>query len=219
MKKYICLTLIVFLLVGCTIKKVEEDSFDSIINTVLYNDISLNNVSFEGFKFYLPRGVVVDSKNEYNLEIKDQNNKYFLYVDIVAYYYNTKVEHDVDINIFYSKNLNYKNNEGYIDVSIVDDKYFLEVMYNYAKIEAYVESEYLYDTFLNICYILSTIDFNDSTINYKLSNQEFETTLEEFDIFTSKKDKDNFLEYIEEFDKYESSNTTKDEDIIETDDN
>jgi len=102
----------------------------------------------------------------------------------------------------------------------VEDKYFLEVMYNYAKIEAYVDESDLYNTFLNICYILSTINFNDSAISYKLSNQELESTIEEFDIFKAKKDEDNFLQYIEEFDKYESSNnTSKDEDIIETEDN
>lgn len=219
MKKNICLILLLLLLTGCSLKKVEEESFDSIINTVLYNDNNLTNVSFEGFKFYLPRGTTVNLKKEYNLEIKDNDINYYLYIDVISYYYKTKVEHQVDNKIFYSKNLNYKDNYGYIDISKIEDKYFLEVMYNYAKVEAYVLENELYDTFLNICYILSTINFNDSAISYKLSNQELETKTEEFDIFMSKKDDDNFLEYIEEYDKYENDNITKDEDIIETEDN
>ena len=220
MKKYMCLTLILFLLTGCSITKIEEDSFDNIIKTVLYKESNLSNVNFSGYKFYLPRTVTIDSEKEYNLEIKDKDNYYYLYVDTISYYYKTRKEHVVDNNLFYSKNLNYKDSFGYIDISKVEDKYFLEVMYNYAKIESYVEEENLYDTFLNICYILSTIKFNDSTINYKLSNQELETTEEEFDIFKSKKDNDNFLQYIEEFDKYENkTNIGEDQDIIETDDN
>ena len=218
MKKYICLTLILILLTGCSIVKVEEESFDSIIDTILYKDTNLSNKTFDGFKFYLPRGLGVDTKKQYNLEINDQENNYYLYVDVISYYYKTKEEHTVDNNIFYSKNLTNKDNFGYVDISKIDNKYFLEVMYNYAKIEAYVSENDLYDTFVNICYILSTIDFNDSAISYKLSKQELETKIEEFDIFESKKDSDNFLEYIEEFDKYESDINKNDQDIIETDD-
>lgn len=220
MKRYIWLALILLLFTGCSIKRVEEESFDSIINSVLYNDNDLYNVSFEGFKFYLPRGTTVNLKKENNLEIKDSNNTYYLYVDIISYYYKTVKEHEIDNKLFYSNTLENKDNFGYIDISKIDDKYFLEVMYNYAKIETYVEENNLYDAFLNICYILSTIDFNDSAINYKLSNQKLEATVEEFDIFKSKKDDDNFLQYIEEFDKYEDKDTeNKDEDIIETDEN
>ena len=54
--------------------------------------------------------------------------------------------------------------EGYIDITKINNKYFLEVMYNYAKIESYVNEENLYDSFMNICYILATIDYNDTTI-------------------------------------------------------
>lgn len=218
MKKYICLTLALFLLTGCSIIKVEEESFDSIINTVLYADSNLVNASYDGYKFYLPRGTIVDEKKQYNLEIKDKDNYYYLYVDTIAYYYKTKKEHLVDNTLFYSKNLEYKNNFGYVDISKIGDKYFLEVMYNYAKIEAYVDRN-VYDAFLNICYILSTIQFNDSAISYQLSNQELEVTTEEFDIFNSKKDADNFLQYIEEFDKYDrQDNVNKDQDVIETND-
>ena len=220
MKKYVCLIFIFFLLTGCSVNIVQDDSFDSMIKTVLYQDTKLNNSSFEGFSFYLPRGTIVSEKNNDNLKINYKDNNYYLYVDTIAYYYKTKKEHTIDEKIFYSTNLNYRNNDGYIDISKVDDKYFIEFMYNYAKIETYVSEDDLHNSFLNICYILSTIDFNDSTINYKLNDKELEYSSEEFDIFKSKKDNDNFLQYIEEFDKYENNNqTSKDEDIIETEDN
>lgn len=214
--KKIGLTLLILLLAGCSITRVDDGSFDSIINTVLYKNKNLVNTSFEGYKFYKPRGMTVEEKKEYNLKINDDENSYYLYVDTIAYYYKTKVSHEEDKKIFYSKNLNYNDNYGYIDITKVDNKYFIEVMYNYAKIEAYLSEDNLYDGFINICYILSSIKFNDKAIEYRLSNKKLETKSEEFNIFSSKKSEDNFLKYVEEFDKYENS-TAKDQDIIETD--
>lgn len=219
MKKIVGLALILLLFTGCSISKVQDDSFDNILNTVLYKDTNLFNVSYDGYKFYLPRSATVEEKREYNLEIKDKDNIYYLYISPIEYYYKTKVEHKEDNSIFYSKNLNYKDYNGYIDVTEVDSKYFIEVVYNYAKIESYVDKDNLNNAFLNICYILSTIKFNDSIINYKFSNHDFDSTTEEFSIFKSKKDVDNFLKYVEEYDKYDNDKQTKthDNDIIETD--
>ena len=50
-----------------------------------------------------------------------------------------------------------------------------------------------------------------------MSNKELETTTEEFDIFKSKKDDDDFLQYIEEFDQYDDNkNTGQDQDSLDT---
>ena len=221
MKKIIGIFLIVLVITGCSIKKVSNDSFDSIINSVLYEESNLANVNFDGYKFYLPRGSKIYDKDLSNIEIRSGNNTYYLYVDMISYYYKTKKDHVDDNSIFYSKSLNYNNKFGYIDVSQVNDKYFIEVMYNYAKIESYVDSSSLYDSITDICYILESIKYNDATIKYRLNDEEFKSSGEEFDIFTSKKNSDNFLEWVEKFDKYEdsTSNKTKDQDIIETDEN
>ena len=218
MKKFISLTLLLLIITGCSITKVKDDSFDEVVNSILYQDINLSNVSFDGYKFYLPRNTTITQKREYNLEIKDKENTYYLYISPVEYYYKTKVEHKEDNSLFYSKNLNYKDYTGYIDITKIDNKYFVEVVYNYAKVEAYVSENSLNDAFLNICYILSTIKFNDSVINYKLSNSGFDLSTEEFSIFKSKKSDDNFLKYVEEYDKYNnnSNSRAKDDDVIET---
>lgn len=219
MKKIISLTLLLLIITGCSVNKVKDDSFDNIVNSILYQDTNLSNISFDGYKLYLPRNTIVIEKREYNLEIKDKKNTYYLYISPVEYYYKTKVEHKEDKNLFYSKNLNYKNNIGYIDIIEVDNKYFVEVVYNYAKIETIVSKSSLNDAFLNICCILSTIKFNDNVINYKLSNSGFDLSTEEFSIFKSKKNDDNFLKYVEEYDKYDnnSNSKAKDDDVIETD--
>ena len=217
MKKITCLIFSLLLLSGCSIHKVKDNSFDNIVNTILYKKSDVYNVSSDGYKFYLPRGTTILEKKEYNLKIKDKSNIYYLYISPVEYYYKTNVIHKENNEIFYSKNLSYNNINGYVDISKVNDKYFLEAVYNYAKIESYVDEKNLNDVFLNICYILSTINYNDVVINYKFSNHEFDSSTEEFSIFKSKKSDDNFLKYVEEFDKYSSNSSTKrDDDIIET---
>ena len=217
MKKIIGLALSLLIITGCNISKIKDDSFDNIINTVLYKDTNLFNISRDGYKFYLPRGNTVTDVNEYNLVIKDKENIYYLYISPIEYYYKTLVDHKIDSNIFYSKNLNNNNKTGYVDITKIDDKYFVEVIYNYGKIESYVEESDLNNSFFSMCSILSTIKFNDSAINYKLSNHEFDSTTEEFSIFKSKKQEDNFLKYVEDYDKYnDQKKNKKDSDIIET---
>ncbi|MBQ8892241.1 MAG: membrane lipoprotein lipid attachment site-containing protein [Bacilli bacterium] len=219
MKKIIYLIFSLLLLSGCSIKRVDDNSFENIINTILYQKTDIFNVSSDGYKFYLPRGNTILEKNEYNLKIKDKDNIYYLYISPVEYYYKTNVMHKENDNLFYSKNLNYNDYNGYVDISKVNDKYFIEAIYNYAKIETYVSNRNLNNAFLNICYMLSTINYNDSVINYKFSNHEFDSSTEEFSIFKSKKTDDNFLKYVEEFDKYSSSGSStlkRDDDIIET---
>ena len=215
MKKFISLTLILLFFSGCSINMVHDESFDSIINTVLYKDNNLFNSSFDGFKFYLPRGLTVKEKKKNNLEIKDQKNTYYLYVDTVAYYYKNSMEFKEDENIFYSKYLKNNNNFGFVNISLVNSKYFIEIVYNYAKIETYIGKNDINDSLQKICELLSSIKYNDSAIKYKLSTHEFDMTTEEFSIFKSKKDDDNFLKYVEEFDKYDKKKN-KDNDIIET---
>ena len=75
MKKIVSLALILILATGCSITKVNEESFDSIVDTVLLKSTKLANTSFDGYKFYLPRGVMVTEKKQSNLEIKDNYNK------------------------------------------------------------------------------------------------------------------------------------------------
>ena len=88
MKKVLTLLLMFLLITGCS--KIKDNSFDNIIDSILYQDTKLANNNFDGYKFYLPRGLKVYNKNDSNIEIKDSNNTYYLYVDMISYYYKTK---------------------------------------------------------------------------------------------------------------------------------
>ena len=90
-------------------------------------------------------------------------------------------------------------------------------MYNYSKIEAYVEKEDLNETLVNACNILSSIKYNDIIIDTYVANKKNITQEETFDIFSSKKENDSFLTYEKEYGTYKEDITSEDTIEIKTD--
>ena len=159
---------------GCSIIKVSNDSVSDIFETVLFVKNNLSNTFMDGYKFYLPQGVKVVDKNDYNIKIKDNSAYYYLYIDTIAYHYKTNNTYMVNDNHFYSSKIEHDGINGYVDIKEVNDKYFIVLMYNYAKIESYVDKSDFDKTLTNMCYILSTIKFNDNglTISTKSTYPE-----------------------------------------------
>lgn len=219
MKKLLIALLAAMILVsGCSIVKVSEDSVSDILNTILYVDNNLANTYMEGYQFYLPKGVNIVDKEDYNLEIKGNKSIYYLYVDTVAYYYKTENSYVENSSHYYSKKINYKNKSGYIDIVENDDYYFVVLMYNYAKIETYILKDDFDSSIINMCYILSTIKYNDAVISNHVGKVGTIFQEEKFDIFNSKAENDNFLQYEEEYGTYkEKIEINKDTDIINVD--
>lgn len=218
MKKIsVLLLVVIFFITGCEL--VNYDSVNTIVNSVLYKVPKLVNTNLEGYSFYLPQGTKVVDKNDYNLKIKDNDNYYYLYVDTIAYYYKTKNKFDINVNHFYTDELNNGNYFGYVDINELDDKYFIVIMYNYAKMECFVAKENFNDVFANMCSILSSIKYNDKVIDSYIDSDKIISQVEEFDIFSSKNEEDNFLKYEKEYDTYEDNNSVNDEDHIDLNDN
>lgn len=217
-KKFVLILVFLFILTGCNIYVINYDSVNSIIETVLYKEKEITNSSFEGYSFYLPQGNKIIDKNDYNIKIKDNRYYYYLYVDTIAYHYKVTNNVELDSNHFYTMKLDNTKTVGYIDITEYNDKYFIVLMYNYAKMECFVNKEDLNDTLVNICSILSSVKFNDKIISaYVDSNKEISQE-ESFDIFSSKRENDNFLKYEQEYGTYydkSNSNKKNDEDIID----
>jgi hypothetical protein len=201
---------------GCSIKKVETDSLKNIFETVLYRKKKLSNTYMNGYKFYLPKGVTIIDKNEYNLKLKDQKTYYYLYVDTIAYHYKTNNTFTINNKNFFSEILENGNLSGYIDIEEDEDRYFVVLMYNYAKIESYVPKDYLNDALTNMSYVLSTINFNDKVIEEYVGNKGTVSQEESFDIFDSKKESDSFLKYEEEYGTYKEP-IIIDDDVVDID--
>jgi len=203
-KVIIALLFSVLFVSGCSIIKVSNDSITDIFDTVLYVDNNLSNTYMNGYKFYLPHGVKVIDKNDYNIKIKDDGVFYYLYIDTIAYYYKTNNTYTVNNNHFYSEKIEKNGINGYVDIEEIGDKYFIVLMYNYAKIESYIDKSEFDKTFTNMCYILSTIKFNDEIINEYVGVNSTVVQEEEFDIFSSKHENDNFLTYEKEYGTYKN---------------
>ena len=62
-KKIFLVSVIAFLLTGCTIVRIDTQSIDSILSVVLSKNNSLYNQVGIGYKYYVPRGVnYIDSR-------------------------------------------------------------------------------------------------------------------------------------------------------------
>lgn len=191
MKKLIMIVLLLFVS-GCSIVRIDTSNIDNIIDVVLSKDNILYNQIGKGYKYYIPRGVSYMDTSKYNDILYANGNYYYLYIDIISYYYGTSKEYVINNGAYYSKTINLKDKQGYLEINKQGNQYFIEFMYNYAKIETIVEEEDINEVILDASYILSTIKFNDNVIKLMLDDEFLEID-ERYDIFTSKQETTDFL--------------------------
>jgi len=202
MKKVLILLLFMFFLSGCNKDKIDINNYDLILDTFLQKETSLVNNYSKGYKYYLPNGVRVISSDNYNEKLYYDGNYYYLFVDVVSYYYKTNLDYKIDSSLFYSKILEYNDRKGYVEISKEDDFYKIEAYYNYAKVETYVDYDSLGQTLINICYILNSVSFNDAVTKSIVGDIDTKLIEETFDFYTPRKE-GNFIDHINKYDEYE----------------
>lgn len=201
MRKILIILLASILLSGCTMVRIDTKNIDTTLNVVLSKDNTLYNRVGKGYKYYVPRGVSYIDTNDLNEKLYSDGNYYYLYIDAVSYYYARQIDYEENEGAYYSRKINLNGKQGYLEIN--EDKasgrYFIEFMYNYAKIEAFVKEKDIELVVLNASYILSTVKFNNNVIKLMLDENYFVNTEEKYDIFTSKKEtSDNFLKKVDE---------------------
>lgn len=197
MKKIVITLMLVFLVTGCTVVRIDTDSIDNTINVILSKNNDLYNTVGKGYKYYKPRGVTYIDTNEYNEKLYSNGNYYYLYVDINSYYYKKEFTYEENNNAYYSRKIDINNKLGYLEINKYKDKYLIEFMYNYAKIEALVDKKDINDVVLNSSYILSTIKFNSKVIKIMLNDNYFINKEERYDVFTPKEETMELYDYDE----------------------
>lgn len=194
MKKIAIVLLGTILLTGCTVVRISSN-IDIMTDVILSKNNNLFNHVGKGYKYYVPRGVTYIDTDEYNEKLYSSGNYYYLYVDVISYYHKKDFNYDKDESAYFSKKIDNNNKKGYLEINKLDNgKYYIEFMYNYAKIECQVEKDQIEDAILNSSYILSTIKFNRKVIKIMLQEDYFTNKEETYDIFESKKVNTNFLE-------------------------
>ena len=199
MRKIILIVLVLFFFVGCT--QIEDKNIDDVTSMVLTSKVNLSNQYRTGYKYYAPRGISVKNNAEYNEQLGNNKYNYYLYIDVVSYYNNVIENYEVNEDAYYSNKILYKDKYGYLEINKIDNKnrYLIEMMYNYAKIEVIVYEVDIKETVLNAITILSSIEYNKEIINNLMGENVLEFNEVEINIFETKKTDSNYLKFVEEY--------------------
>jgi hypothetical protein len=217
MKKLIVLFAILFLFSGCSVKDIsKEDINKEIAETLNYKTQGANHY-FKGYKYYLPRGFTIEDKKGNNHKLHSKGDYYYLYVDIVSYFHKKEIQTTFDNELYFSEKISYNGIEGYVKIKDKeDDLYYIEIVYNYSKMEAYVKEENLIYALQNSIRMLASIEYNDVILDTLIGEKTLDYQEEIFDFFESKREEGNFLDYIEEYDAYDKEDKIKDEDFLDS---
>lgn len=70
-------------------------------------------------------------------------------------------------------------------------------MFNYVKIEAYVDKNVLTDVINNMCYILRSVEFNDKVLESLIGDNILDYKEENYTLFKNNPSKESFLDVVE----------------------
>ncbi len=203
MKKIIVLLSIVLLsITGCTVSKLDNKNITSNINILLSQKSKVTNASFEGYKYYVPKGLKFLNKEDYNAVFRDRfDNKYYLFVDVIGYYHKVENTYEVDDEAYYSDIISYNDKDGYIEINKVDDnKYYIQYVFNYGRMQALIDSKYLTTVVNNMSYILRSIVYNDEVLDSLVGENILSYSEENFSLFETKATREDFLDVVEKYD-------------------
>ena len=196
-KKIVLIIFCLLLLSGC--KKINDNSdyIEKVYNCL--NEKSIANQVALGYKYHLPKGVKKIKDYDYNQVFLIDNCYLYLYVDIISFFHKEELEKPNISNESYYEIFNLGDKNGYIFIEKNDEQYYLSVVYNYSKIEGYVEKEMINKVITLSSIILNSIDYNEMVIEKIL-----EGDLGQFSEFTYEVDKpegasSNFSQYLEEY--------------------
>lgn len=219
MKKIVFLLSVVLLLMtGCSVVTLSNVDVAKNVKTLLSEDTKLYNVYFEGYKYYVPRGMKFLNKEDYNAKFVDKlGNVYYLYVDAISYYHKVENTYEENEESHFSRRLDYKKKTGYIQIDKQKDGYYLiNFMFNYAKMEAYVSERDLVFAVDNMCSILRSVKFNRKVLESLIGDNILSYKEESFSLFDTNTSQADFLDVVSKYED-EAYKKAVDEEQIELD--
>ena len=205
MKRLFILLSITCLLTGCSVSRLYPGHIDDNLKILLGKKNNVYNTYYDGYKYYLPKGIRIINKEDYNALLKDSHgNCYYLYVDVISYFHKSVNDYVVSKDSYYSKKLSYNKKNGYLQIDKIGSKYFIQYVFNYAKIEAYVDKKNLDESIWYMSSILGTIKFNDTILESLIGENALDYKEEDYTLFKADSSKESFLDVVEreETDKY-----------------
>ena len=206
MKKVLILLALLLVCVGCTrIDNVED--LNVIVDTVLNGEEKKANETSLGYKYYLPVGLRKVTDKDYNQKFKMNNNFIYLYADIVSFHYQNKLNFkEEDQEVYYYREIDNNGKTGYVIIEEqTNGKYYIKIIYNYAKIESYVEKAQINKVLANSMIILDSIDYNEIIIKNIIEEEYSVGTDKEYEIDKPNDAESKFSEYLSEYVEQEES--------------
>lgn len=197
MKKAFILLLLI-ILSGCTIVRIDTSSIENITSVVLSKNNTLYNHIGRGYKYYVPRGVTYIDSSETNDKLYSGGIYYYLYLDEISYHYKNVVNFKEDNAKYYSKKIKNGKKTGFLEIEKKNNLYHIVFVYNYARIETLTSKREINKAVLNCSYILSTIKYNPDIIKLSLNENFLKNKEKTYEKYTKKnKEEGNFLKYEE----------------------
>lgn len=216
MKKLIVLLSISILcLTGCSVYHFNNQSFEDNMDYLLSHKSNLYNVYYDGYKYYLPKGISFVSKDHYNALLTDQHhNMYYMYVDAISYFHKVENDYEENPSSYYSKKIQYKKKSGYLQIDKDEDNmFFIQFVFNYVKIEAYVPEGDLVDSINNMCYILRSVTFNNAILESLIGENVLNYQEEDYSLFKADSSKESYMDVAKRNENEEYSKYLEDEKI------
>ena len=196
MKKIILIFSLALVLTGCSIVRIDTSKIDNILNVILTKENKLYNQVGQGYKYYLPGGVTYIDSDDLNDILYCNGTYYYLYIDAISYHYQTEIDYKEKTSSYYSKLISTSDgfkSSGYLEINEKNNLYYIEFVYNHAKIEAMVSEDKLNDTVLNASYILSTVKYNNDIIEIMLEDDYFTNKTGKYNDYNSKDESEKFI--------------------------
>lgn len=213
MKKiFLCLLLLLFCN-GCA--NIYHLDYNQIINESLKSNYHITNENRKGYLFYLPKGMRIIKQTGTNEIFSKENDNYYLYVDLVSYYNKVSNNYEEKNNVVFSKNIKNDDKFGYVEVKkTTNEKYFIEIMYNYAKIEVIVSEDNIKEALSYSIAILTSINYQDTVLKSLMEENSLKSSEVSYNIFETADTESSYLQIAEEYGQYEENNETVDPDFI-----
>ena len=197
-KKVILLIIIALILTGCT--RI-DGNVDNIISAMMTNEVEDVNTVSTGYELYIPIGVMQLVDNEYNQKFRIRDTYVYLYVDVVSYYYKNSLNYkSTDSYDYYYKELSLNGKTGYVGINKLDDgSFFVEIVYNYSKIEFYCNERDLPMIVSNSLIIVNSIKYNDNLIKIQLDETTGEGIEVKYELDKPKDSESTFSQFLQEY--------------------
>mgnify|MGYP007131985402 CR=1 FL=1 len=199
MKKVLLFMLFAFCLTGCV--NINNSSYEEIIASGLSdNKITFKNQSSKGYSYYLPKGLIILEDLNSNVTLKSEKYNMYLYIDLISYYNKVKDNYQVSKTAYHSEKIVHGDYFGYLEINLREkDKYLIEIMYNYAKIEVIVNNKDIKEMLSYAISLLSSISYNDKIIENMIGEDILNYNENEYNIFeTASYDNNSLTRYNDE---------------------